>query len=481
MKKYGIGLCIILLCCSIFILGFHKKDNREPNLYYQVYLDENLIGTIRSKDSLLKMIDKQGKYIKKKYQVNKVLAPDGLEIKKIHTYDKKLNSALEIYKKIEKEKPFTIPGYQLTLKDGDKVKKVYITDKKIAKTAIEGVVTTFVDENSYRAYLNKTQPKITTTGTEIENIYIQTNMTMKQMNISVKNTIYTDATELSKYLLFGDVTQETTYTVNVGDTIEKVAYANKISPEEFLIYNPQFTSRNNLLFPGQVVRIGMIDPKITVVVESKVVQDVVTNYKTEERFDSEKVVGDDEVVQEGENGLVRLTQKVYNVNGSNIGAETQSTEELKPAINAIIVRGEKVIPNVGYGTWLWPTNSYYVIRGMEYGANPVTGIREAHTGIDITDSCGAPIYAANNGVVYTASYRYDNGYYVTINHNNGYYTLYAHMTRYIVSTGQTVAKGQVIGYVGATGYATGCHLHYEALSGGAPYRGGTFFDARNLY
>lgn len=481
MKKYGIGLFIILICCSVFVLGFHKKDNREPNLYYQVYLDENLIGTIRSKDSLLKMIDKQGKYIKKKYQVNKVLAPDGLEIKKIHTFDKKLNSAEEVYKKIEKKKQFTIPGYQLTLKDGDKVKKVYVTDKKIAKEAIEGVVTTFVDENSYKAYLNKTQSKITTTGTEIENIYIETNMTMKQMNVSVNNTIYTDATELSKYLLFGDVTQETTYTVNVGDTIEKVAYANKISPEEFLIYNPQFTSRNNLLFPGQVVRIGMIDPKLTVVVESKVVQDVVTNYKTEERYDSEKLVGDDEVIQEGENGLVRLTQKVLNVNGAIIGAETQGTEELKPAINAIIVRGEKVIPNVGYGTWLWPLNSYNYLRGLEYWIDPSDGQRKAHTGVDYADSCGQPIYAANNGVVYQATSYWPNGNFVTINHNNGYYTLYAHMSRYIVSVGQTVAKGQVIGYVGQTGQAFGCHLHFEMIAGGPPYRGGTFIDPRGMY
>lgn len=481
MKKYGIGLLIILICLSTFVLGFHKKDHREPNLFYQVYLDDTLIGTIRSKDQLLNMIDKQGEYIKRKYKVSKVLAPNGLEIKKVNTYHDKIESSATIYDKIQKKRPFTIPGYQLTLKDGDKVTKLYVTDKKMVKRAMENVVKTFVGEDDYRNYMNETQPKITTTGTQIENIYIQTYMTMKEMNISVTNQIYTDETEFSKYLLYGDATKETQYTIGVGDTIEKVAYSNKISPEEFLIYNPQFTSRTNLLFPGQVVRIGMIDPKIKVVVESKVVRDVVTNYKTEERYDETKLVGDDKVIQKGENGLVRLTQKVYNVNGSNIGAETQNSEELKPTINAIIVRGEKEIPTVGSGIWYWPTNSYYVIRGMEYGANPVTGIREAHTGIDITDACGQPIYAANNGVVHTASYRYDNGIYVTINHNNGYYTLYAHMSRSIVSRGQTVAKGQVIGYVGATGYATGCHLHFEALSGGAPYQGGSFFDARALY
>lgn len=481
MKKISIGAFIVIAIAALFFLGFNQKEQVEPNTYYQVYLDEKVIGVIRSKKQLDALIDSRGEFIKKKYNTDKVYAPNGLEIKKIITYDDEVDSARTIYNKIQKERPFTIKGTQLKLVDGKNTTKLYVTEKNMIKPALESIIKTFVGEDGYAAYRSKNQSNITTTGSRIENIYIDTHITTKQMNIPVTNQIYKDETSLAKYLLYGNSNSETEYTVNVGDTIEKVSYSNKISPEEFLIYNPEFTSRMNLLFPGQVVRIGTIDPKIKVVSESKVVRDVVTNYKTEEEYDADRLIGDDEVIQTGENGLVRVTQKVYNINGANIGAETQKTEELKPAINAVILRGEKVVPSVGSGVWNWPTNSYYIIRGMEYGANPVTGIREAHTGIDITDDCGQPIYAANNGVVYTAAYRGDNGYYVTINHNNGYYTLYAHMSRYIVYEGQIVAKGQLIGYVGRTGYATGCHLHFEALSGGAPYRGGSFFDARELY
>ena len=65
----------------------------------------------------------------------------------------------------------------------------------------------------------------------------------------------------------------------------------------------------------------------------------------------------------------------------------------------------------------------------------------------------------------TATYHYSYGNYVVINHNNGYLTLYAHMSRIAVKVGDVVERGQVIGYVGMTGSATGPHVHYEVWDG----------------
>ena len=71
--------------------------------------------------------------------------------------------------------------------------------------------------------------------------------------------------------------------------------------------------------------------------------------------------------------------------------------------------------------------------------------------------------SANNGTVITKEYRYDYGNYIVVNHNNGYYTLYAHLNKFMdgVNVGDTVARGQQIGYVGTTGYSTGPHIHFE--------------------
>ena len=122
--------------------------------------------------------------------------------------------------------------------------------------------------------------------------------------------------------------------------------------------------------------------------------------------------------------------------------------------------------NVTTGSWYWPLPGRYRISSL-FGnrADPFTGRSDNHTGTDIPAPSGTPIYAANDGVVTTVNtnqYASSYGYYCIIGHGGGYSTLYAHQCQVpIVSVGQTVSKGQVIGYVGTTGRSTGNHLHFE--------------------
>lgn len=118
------------------------------------------------------------------------------------------------------------------------------------------------------------------------------------------------------------------------------------------------------------------------------------------------------------------------------------------------------------GDWYWPLPGRYKISSL-FGnrADPFTGKRDNHTGTDIPAPSGTPIYAAKTGVVTTVNKNKNAssyGYYCIISHGNGYATLYAHQKQVpIVQEGQTVQKGQVIGYVGTTGRSTGNHLHFE--------------------
>ena len=106
-----------------------------------------------------------------------------------------------------------------------------------------------------------------------------------------------------------------------------------------------------------------------------------------------------------------------------------------------------------------------------YRTDPLTGEVSYHTGTDIAAPNGTPILAAADGTVVTAN-GVDNwggsyGYYVKLDHGNGLQTLYAHCSSICVTTGQQVQAGQVIGYVGHTGRATGSHLHLEVHTNGS--------------
>ena len=120
------------------------------------------------------------------------------------------------------------------------------------------------------------------------------------------------------------------------------------------------------------------------------------------------------------------------------------------------------------GTYIWPCpSSTYVTSAFGMREHPLFGDERPHSGIDISGSAGSEVLAADSGTVAVATYSSSYGNYVTIYHSNGDYTLYAHMSSLAVTAGQNVTQGDVIGYVGSTGWATGPHLHFEIRVNGS--------------
>ena len=151
-------------------------------------------------------------------------------------------------------------------------------------------------------------------------------------------------------------------------------------------------------------------------------------------------------------------------NEAEINKELKEAEKKYQAQLEALAQQNNV--NMTSGDWYWPLPGRYKISSL-FGnrADPFTGKRDNHTGTDIPAPSGTPIYAAKTGVVTTVNKNKNAssyGYYCIISHGNGYATLYAHQKQVpIVQEGQTVQKGQVIGYVGTTGRSTGNHLHFE--------------------
>ncbi len=462
---------IFVICLCFFSFGF--GSNKSPNNYYQVYLDDELLGMIKSKSELENYIDKNGEYYKKKFNVDNVYSPKGLQIKKITTYSNKLTSVSDIYKKLSKKAMVTVKGYQFkvkkTLEDGKvKTQSYFVLKKNTFNDAVDALINTFVGEDRYKSYIEDNQVKIESVGENIRNVYVGENITVRNVYIPVDNVIYTDYNDLAQVLLYGENRSVRDYTVMAGDTIDSVAFNNKVSSTEVLISNSDLTSKTNLLFPGQHLLISELNPQVSIVEESYVVQDLESQYQTEERYDNNLILGDEKVTQEGINGLDRVSQKVKKINGAIVYVDLQKKIALKDPVTRIITKGSKVIPDVGSTTsWGWPTDSGWTLSsGYEWRTSPINGSRELHGGLDISGTgYGSNVYATNNGRVETAQFHSSYGNYVVINHNNGYFSLYGHMARIAVKAGQVVARGDVIGYVGMTGAATGPHVHYEIWQG----------------
>jgi murein DD-endopeptidase MepM/ murein hydrolase activator NlpD len=114
---------------------------------------------------------------------------------------------------------------------------------------------------------------------------------------------------------------------------------------------------------------------------------------------------------------------------------------------------------------IWPIHGW-LSAGFGMRPDPFTGEADFHPGLDISAEAGTPIRATASGTVELAAPSGDYGNLVVIDHGFGLVTRYGHMSKFAVWQGEEVNRGDVIGYVGATGRATGPHLHYEVLANG---------------
>ena len=115
-----------------------------------------------------------------------------------------------------------------------------------------------------------------------------------------------------------------------------------------------------------------------------------------------------------------------------------------------------------------PVEFGYLNTGYGYRMDPFTNERVFHHGLDVSANRGIPVFASADGKIVLASYNGSYGKTVKINHGHGYQSLYAHMNKIYVKSGQKVLRGDTIGEVGSTGRATGPHLHYEVHHYGTP-------------
>ena len=147
-------------------------------------------------------------------------------------------------------------------------------------------------------------------------------------------------------------------------------------------------------------------------------------------------------------GVLRMLLQALENRLSTVRRDVEKREELAAATPSI-----------------WPAHGW--LTGTFGGrSDPFTGEPGFHQGLDISTDKGNPVFATADATVESAGYTGDYGNLVVLQHAFGLMTRYGHLSRFVVTPGQSVKRGDVIGYVGATGRATGSHLHYEIVANG---------------
>ena len=171
-----------------------------------------------------------------------------------------------------------------------------------------------------------------------------------------------------------------------------------------------------------------------------------------------EVVGELDAVRD----LLAEVQSDINEVEGELTALEREQDKIEAAIRAAQTAGGEKL-----GSLRWPVAGS-LSSPFGYRTHPISGVRKLHTGVDISVGAGVRIVAAGPGRVILASWYGGYGNAVVIDHGAGLSTLYAHQSSIAVSVGQSVADGEVIGYVGSTGYSTGPHLHFETREFGTP-------------
>lgn len=495
-KIFTFIICFFILILYILTAKVSYEDKNAIKVY-NVYLDGKRIGIITDENELYNLIDKKQETIKKKYHVDKVFPPTGLKVVENYTYNPKISDVSLIYDKIEKLQDFAIMGYEIKVSEGKKHKEynIYTLDKKIFDEAVHEFILAFIEEEGYNNYVKGIQKELDDIGHNYSNMDILENIVIQKKLISAKQNIYENSDVLAQDLLFGFDFKEKNYQVKEGDTIESISNSNSLNPQEFLIANPKYASKDSLLKIGDIVNITLINPILSFQYTVHEMKEVEYAFDKTTKRDNNKPANYSEITTPGVKGI-SLIKSYYNVvNGYPDAAATIEDETIiRQKVDQVTTKGRKVAAwgwesyDDSLKDWKWPTQDHYAITSefaFRWGKH--------HDGIDISGTgWGSKIYAARSGVVVKVEGGCPNygshpnrcnggwGNYILLQHDN-MYTIYAHLIdNILVKQGQSVDSKQVIGYMGSSGDSTGYHLHF-GIAKGHPFSGGHWINPRDMY
>ncbi len=480
-KNSNIKIYIIktaLLISVLILIGINSNENKPKqdfsfiNTSY-LYEGDQLVGVttgeyanklnetqLNIKNELLEEDDE-----------NKTLNTSVINTPSLIKYDLSEKEQNEVITYTKEKTNLLENGYTLVI---DGVNKYYINDRDAIKWTIEKILLTYLPDSTYLDYYKTTgnfKPytigKRTYTGINIENdVKIYEGYTSGSKYIETKEDLLYNLShdeEVKEYDIISDTSN-----------IKTIKDENKMTDVEFEINNPTLTE-NSVTYDGQKILVNPIEPKLNISQTFETTEKEEVEFEIIQEKDEDMLQGQFEVITEGEVGEKEIVYENKMINGEVVETTKISEEVTKKPVHKVVRIGSGSLtnsitvdsgaseytpsPNSSAG-FIWPSSSTRVT--CEYGCY------SGHTGMDIQSYRGGPIYAAKDGLVVTSGWsNYGYGYHVVIDHGNGIKTLYAHQGQQpVVSVGDYVSQGQVIGFEGSTGRAWGEHLHFEVQING---------------
>lgn len=262
-----------------------------------------------------------------------------------------------------------------------------------------------------------------------------------------------------------DITKEQekneVYEVVSGDTLSGISLKTNLPMEKLIEMNENLENENSLIRVGEELIITVPEPEVTIERKEELYY--------EEDYEEDIIYVDNDnwfttqtkILQEPSAGHRRAVAVISYRNDKEVEREIIKEEITYQAVPKIVERGTKIPP-----TYIKPLSGGRLSSGFGRRKAPARGASTYHKGVDWATPVGTAVVASAAGKVAKAGWGSGYGYVVYINHADGRQTRYGHLSKVLVSAGQTISQGQRIALSGNTGVSSGPHVHFEILIGG---------------
>ncbi|WMC93958.1 M23 family metallopeptidase [Kineothrix sp. MB12-C1] len=252
------------------------------------------------------------------------------------------------------------------------------------------------------------------------------------------------------------------YEVVSGDTLSKIAAENNLTIEKLIEMNDTIESETSTIRVEDEIIVTVPEPELSV--------ERVEEVYYEEDYEADIVYVDNDnwyttetkTLQEPSAGHRKVVAIVSYRNNAETSREIVKEEVTYQAVPKIVERGTKIPP-----TYIKPLSGGRLSSGFGARSRPTRGASTYHKGVDWATPVGTAVMASSAGTVAKAGWGSGYGYVVYINHGDGRQTRYGHLSKVLVSAGQSVSQGQKIALSGNTGISSGPHVHFEILINGS--------------